>query len=513
MDDDGFPNFGNAYTGASPSTPQPSNSASWNPALRPNAEQSQQPETSNKPAATTPDEDDDFFERYPDPTPKKQGAENPVDEESAEEAAWGLEGEADEEAARTESTQNQGISVDDEVLVTEAPAAPEDADLEPHTTADVEAPINHHDHPVEEVVDTMPQNDDAAVFGSDETVEEQAWNLEEHLPEVANDAPPAVQEPEPKGVEQADQASADEEAHRPEENYDYQGEVTEMEEARDESAEAPLMADEQPAPVPGEVSRANTFEPFKNQQVGVETGLEGEAEHFASQPPEPSHMGIERSFTTNFTDPPNKDSETPNPVSRQTIDEDWPAAGDDKTFGELLDDEPQTEQPEEAAAEQQGYFDHQVPAQSTVHEPESDQSVEPQHASVNDNTSTGILEDRMTQAEPREAVDEASSSGQQNVGISDDCWPATADDSSFGDIIGQQSQQEQTRPQESTNDDKPTTENTQTSDDHWPVEEADNTFGELLGHSAQDTTSAQGLGLENVADQPAEEDLSASTLR
>ncbi|KAM0714077.1 hypothetical protein Q7P37_011041 [Cladosporium fusiforme] len=485
MDDDAFPNFGNAYTGASPSTPTTSNSASWNPALRPNTE-SAQPESQQ----STTGDDDDFFERYPDPTPKKQGVEQPVDEEAVEEAAWGPATETEElseEAAWSEPVHEQGISVEDEVLVTKAPAAPEDAGLEPQTTADVEAPISHHDHPVEEVVDTVPEDEDAAVFAPNETVEEQALSLEEHLPDVANEAPPAVQVPEPDGVDQTDQASAEEEAHRPEEHYDYQGEVTEMEEAIDESAQAPLMADEQPAPVPGVVSRAHTFEPFENEQVGIESGLEDEAAHFSPQPPEPSQPGIERSFTTNFTEAPQKD------------------------FGELLDDQSQVAQPEEAAVVDEPEVDQDLPEETMLDESESSRAIQPQPAAQIDSLSEETLDDRANQEQPRETIEEPSSSTHQIADNTNDGWSAAADDTAFGDIIGQQSQQEpveQAWPQESTHIEDPISENTHAADDQWPTEDVDNTFGELLGHESQG--AAQGLGLENANAPPAEEDLSAA---
>ena len=313
MDDDDYPNFGNAYTGATPSN---TNSASWNPALRPDTE-------SAKPAATQPieDDDEDFFDRYQEPTPRK------------ERIAPTIGNDVDEEAAPVSPVQSQHINVEEEVHVTKAIAEPEELDMQPETIADVEAPISHHDHPGDEQSVPVPHDEDAAVFRPDETAEEQALGLEEHLPEVAIEEPPALTEPALGEVEHVDQEAVQEEIHRPEEHYDYQGEVTEMENAIDESAEAPLMADEQPAPESGIMSRAPTFEP---QQNGFDD-MDGKANQVPSETTAPHPGMIERSFTTNFTEPPQKDRQESTTEHMQVVDQDWPAAGDDKTFGDLLD--------------------------------------------------------------------------------------------------------------------------------------------------------------------------------
>ena len=164
MDDDAFPNFGNAYIGASPSiTPSPA----WNPALRPDTEpeqqqdqteQHEQPAIKQLPAG----DDDDFFDRYQEPTPRKQ---RPDTSSTVQEATYQPES----------PVKTRRIRVDKEQP---AAAAPDGLGIQPETTHDAEAPISQHDLPTQDESVSAPQDEDAAVFGPDETAEEQALGLE-----------------------------------------------------------------------------------------------------------------------------------------------------------------------------------------------------------------------------------------------------------------------------------------------------------------------------------------------
>lgn len=493
MDDDAFPNFDNAFAGASPSI----NSASWNPALRPDTEQ--QP-TERK--QTINGDEDDFFDRYQEPTPRKKRIETPADddvtEEAAEEAAWG-----------SPAQKKQSISVEDEVHVSKAAAAPEELGMKPETTADVEAPISHHDHPPEEDSAPVPQDEDAAVFSPNETVEEQAWGLEEHMPEVANEAPPAVAEPGLGGVEQTDQAAVQEEAQRPEEHYDYQGEVTEMEDAIDESAEAPLMADEEPTPVAGVVSRAPTFEAQPN-------GFDDSTDDQAGQPPaEPSEPQpppmIERSFTTNFTEAPQKHREEPTTEHQGVVDEDWPAAGDDKTFGDLLDDQQDPEQ-----GQHKDTSVHERPHAPTLSaNPATSRSSELEWPTAGDDEVLGDIAGNTDSQETHEPLSEASENYRQQNDTADGAWSTAADDTAFDALLRNQTQ-EAPAALSSEAEDGQFERDQQKADAQWPTEEADDTFGELLGNNTNTSDALEGLAIDNLAvsaapsDQPVEEDLSAA---
>jgi len=443
MDDDAFPNFGNAYTGASPSiTPSPS----WNPALRPDTEPEQDVQLAQNEEPEHPaikqlagGDDDDFFDRYQEPTPRKKRPETPS---AVEEATYQPDS----------PVQTRRISVDEEQATTST-AVSQGTGVQPKTEADVEAPISHHDHTVQD--ESAAQDEDAAVFGPDETLEEQALGLEEHMPGVDNEA-------QPEAVEQTDQPVAQEENHRPEENYDYQGEVTEMEKAIDESAEAPLMDDEEPTPVPGTVSRAPTFEA---RSSGFEDDLDHQHDQSSShhtQPASPSM--IERSFTTNFTEPPQNDSQESTNQHSQTIDHDWPAAGDDKTFGDLLDDENVSED---------------------------------QHA-------------QETTLDEAHAIEPESETPANNQTVETE-WPAGGDDEVFGEILGNNAP-----AQESAQSLDGASQKQQTIDEQWPADEDDNTFGELLGVQPSRSKSPEGLAIENANIPPAhrveppEEDLNAA---
>lgn len=484
MDDDAFPNFGNAYTGASPSN---NNSASWNPALRPDTEPL-------VPAATEPagGDDDDFFDRYQEPTPRKKRIEPTPGNDLHQEAFVGS------------PVQSQRISVQEEVHVTKSTAEPEELGMQPESIADVEAPISHHDHPVDEESVSAPHDEDAAVFGPDETVEEQALGLEEHMPEVANEAPPAVAEPA-LGVEQADQAAVQEKVHRPEEHYDYQGEVTEMENAIDESAEAPLMEDEQPAPESGLVSRAPTFEPQPN---GFEDDLDGQFDQIPSEATAPHPAMIERSFTTNFTEPPQKDRQESTTEHIQPVDQDWPAAGDDKTFGDLLDGQQMSEQETSTEAPPTGEA-VESPVQNQIHEPEWP-------ADGDDNAFGEILDDTAIPEENHGLSNGALDEHEQPLGdaqVND--WPTSADDTSFNALLGDNTQQgvEETSSFDA-GDNLEDTNNV--TDENWPDADADDAFGELLGTQGKESNVPEGLAIENVDitpgshAQPIEEDLSAA---
>ena len=448
MDDDAFPNFGNAYIGASPSiTPSPS----WNPALRPDTEPEQheqlsQPEQPEQTAVkqSAAGDDDDFFDRYQEPTPRKP---RPETSSAFEQSSATYQPESPVKMRRVRADKEQAT-----------PAASEELGIQPERTDDAEAPVSQHDQPIQDESASAPQDEDAAVFGPDDTVEEQALGLEEYMPDTDNEAQPGA-------VDQTEQLVAQEEPHRPEENYDYQGEETEMEKAIDESAEAPLMADEEPTPVPGVISRAPTFEAQTNgfeDDLGLQNDQESSHTTQAASPPM-----IERSFTTNFTEPPQEDPQAftaETAEHSQVVDQDWPAAGDDKTFGELLDDEKVSED--------------QLPQETTLDEA---------HAT-----------------EPSTETPSFSQTVETD-------WPAGSDDEVFGEIVGNGSFAKEVVQ---SFDGVPQKE--QTIDEQWPAEEEDNTFGDLLGVQPTRSKSPEGLAIENATIQeahhvePPEEDLAAA---
>ncbi|KAI6795773.1 hypothetical protein KC361_g4808 [Hortaea werneckii] len=369
MDDDDYPQFDNAFP-SSTTTPKPPSSSSppapaspaatWNPAFRANAEHdnaSAEPSVLASSGAQNQDDDDDFFDRYPDATPKKPAAApptsvNPVDDE-----------------------RRHSISVEHIVDVRHSTATPDDSVQGPHHEAKVEGPWvasrEEGQGDEEDVKDaqsdsqTAPQQSlqhrqeqqdpETEVFrGPDETVKEQQADLEALSPQVPAEATQTLEdatEPtehpsaQPGPELEAPESSLLEDQH-PEDHYEHQGAVPEMEAAQDEEPDAPLLEDEEAPPTPGNISREPTY--------GMEAGTSFDSPERSEGPPETAHAPIERSFTSNFTNMSEVDSKRENtqtasipedPTDHEEWppavhnDEEWPAAGDDKTFGELLDDD------------------------------------------------------------------------------------------------------------------------------------------------------------------------------
>lgn len=308
------PNFGNAFpsTAAAPSEDAPS----WNPAWR---EHNAMPES---------EQDDDFFDRYPDATPKKRSQPgNSLGEDDAE------------VELRESSTSSSRL--------TQA----RDGSVATETQPSLSAIKGSVDGPLAHV--TAPQNadfeeeDDEALLRPYDGPQEQ----ESHLDDITGDAPESAEVPEQQDHEEGRQTNihmsepevegiTEEKLARPEAHYEHQGDLTEMEAAVDESAAAPLMDDEEALPT--------------TEVVGTAPGTEmhGELDGRASpthppSKPQAAPPQIDRSFTTNFTDIPKVgqhallDQEQA-PAPQADAKDEWPAFGDDKTFGDLLDDEGDT---------------------------------------------------------------------------------------------------------------------------------------------------------------------------
>ncbi|KAI7010819.1 hypothetical protein KC355_g6011 [Hortaea werneckii] len=368
MDDDDYPQFDNAFP-SSTTTPKPSSSSSppapaspaatWNPAFRANAERddaSTKPPALASSSAQDENDDDDFFDRYPDATPKKPAAAPPAP------------------ADPIDDERRHSISIEHIVDVRHSAATPDDSAQGPRHEAKVEGPWTarkeegrddeqdaedaHSDSRAgQEQPSQYPQegqDPETEVFrGPDESVKEQQADLESYSPHVPAEATQTLEdatEPtehpsaQPGPELEAPESSLLEDQH-PEDHYEHQGAVPEMEAAQDEEPDAPLLEDEEAPPTPGNISREPTF--------GMETGSSFDSPARNDNSHETVHAPIQRSFTSNFTEVPEVDSKRENtqtasipedPADHEEWppavhnDEEWPAAGDDKTFGELLDD-------------------------------------------------------------------------------------------------------------------------------------------------------------------------------
>lgn len=334
MEEEEYPNFGAAY----PTTAQPAPEASsWNPALRPHIEHQSQDEHAPQQAA---EGDDDFFARYPGATPKKQPyAEQPEprDEEQEEE-------EDDEQPI----PRRQSISVQHDVDVRQEAASPELLARVPESFAEAQGPVTSpvHDEEEEEAPQApeLGQEDDDEVFKPDESAQEQERELEGYAP-VAQDleATHESAEMEGGGVQQVDHAAIPSakvedggETAEEKQYYEHQSSnaAAAFEQAQDESVEAPLMDDEQEPPTPGGAPAAVPE-------------FDGEAS--PRRPPSKSVAAapkIDRSFTTDFTPMP---TAPPAAAEERPVvgSESWPEMGDDRTFGELLGDSEEVQEPAE----------------------------------------------------------------------------------------------------------------------------------------------------------------------
>lgn len=160
------------------------------------------------------------------------------------------------------------------------------------------------------------QDHEAALFTPGDDAEHQKLKLEAEMPDAdASDATePTKQNLSAKNVG-TDPSSA----------YEHQGETTEMEEAVEDAPTAPLMKDPEAPPTVEEKSAATRSPTDLDSEMRG-----GPVQH------------LDRSFTTNFTEaPPAEDDEEEEALqdNGEGNSDGWPAVGDDKTFGELLDDE------------------------------------------------------------------------------------------------------------------------------------------------------------------------------
>ncbi|CAK4032626.1 Hypothetical predicted protein [Lecanosticta acicola] len=322
MSDDGYPNFGNAWT--STSSTSASNSASWNPAFRPNTDSLHARNTSTA-------SNDDFFERYPGPTPEKSRAraQEPVEEE------------AEYEELPTAARKRSSIAVLHTIERRTDAATSGDLSRVPAVKSQAEGSPSRRDS-IDAADELLQQGDpeddeeEGAIFHPNETAVEQEHSLESKL-QVPGEhifiGTPGTQTPMPL---EKDYEAEFAKHNRSESGYEHQGEALEMEEAIDEAPEAPLLDDPEEPPTVETLQR----EPIM-RAVSGESVLDDER----GTTDRPLSKGsdqighVQRSFTTNFTEVPAQEKtqeEVPEPVV--PMSDGWPSAGDDKTFGELLGD-------------------------------------------------------------------------------------------------------------------------------------------------------------------------------
>ncbi|KAM3423682.1 Protein transport protein sec16 [Cercospora zeina] len=325
MTDDDHPNFGNASTStASPMAsagPHPGES-SWNPAHRPDSDE--------RHARTTSIIDADFCNQLAEPAPEQTTTAVGMNAEEAQQET------AQKPPHISLETQNIERAASEQTVGSTAPA---DAG-EPTSRGGPDG--GSEPSPPATAIDEILGDEEAPIYDPREIAETQEEELEQHMP-MPPRAPlyissPGDQTPISHEAEIEKELAKDQEQG---ESYEHQGDLTQMEEAVDEAPTAPLLADEEAPPTVDDVPEERAPHMQAVQGDSVLEDFDGAALFGAPLPKAKASIGqIDRSFTTNFTEIPASEKEQEQEQEDDRPDSSgWPSAGDDKTFGELLDND------------------------------------------------------------------------------------------------------------------------------------------------------------------------------
>lgn len=256
--------------------------------------------------------------------------------------------------------------------------------------------------------------------------------------------------------------------------YDYQGEVSQMDEAVGEAPSAPLLLDEEVLPT---VESAEPTAPVEDSMLEELDGASAPGQPLSKAQAAPGHL--DRSFTTNFTEMPRRDTDLEQSEPRQShnpVSEGWPSIGDDRTFGELLgDDTP--------AAVTQNITEQGSPPQTI--------SADDGWGAVGDDDAFGQMQAQLQPADDGwGASEETHTQARQEPQPGGDTWGASVDDDAFSGLQAQQ----QSQP----------------ADDAWGAAVDDDAFGELMSNKESDAAvSAQEPEAVPTMNVKPEEDLAA----
>ncbi|KAK3056063.1 vesicle coat component [Extremus antarcticus] len=304
---------------------QPTGTASWNPALRRDSD-------APAPEVRQPEDEDDFFDRYPGATPKKQ-VQLQLPQQSPLRDVESAEDDDDDDDEPESPIRRPSISVQSVIDIRNDGATPDELRRVPSNHVEVTGRLRREAESFEEEDDEalprpVSQDGEKEILSPEDSMREQREALYEAMPEVED-----VEGGKQGGGRDMWQREQGEDVADPSEHYEHQGEVTAMEEAIEPSAAAPLIDDEEPLPTPGLMSREPTMA-IQAEEDDHTLEFDGAPAPRQPQPKAmPAHPQLDRSFTTNFSEIPVRSVQT----QEQSIPDDWPTVGDDKTFGELLD--------------------------------------------------------------------------------------------------------------------------------------------------------------------------------
>ncbi|EME85640.1 uncharacterized protein MYCFIDRAFT_213939 [Pseudocercospora fijiensis CIRAD86] len=351
MSDDAYPDFGSAWTSApAPALSSASNSdpaavvpgeGAWHPAQRPDSNVRHARTIRTRTASEL-----ELHDTFPQPTTEKP---------SSQPQAESMEHVQEDDGNRAESpSRKQSISVLTNMRQTSQVVAPEQMSQLPNTESDAESLMSRRASTQGPVLDSDDEpltaidqiEAETPIFRQGESVPAQELQLETDMPDSPHDhmwiGTPGMQTPVATDLNfETEIAKSQQRLQEAALEYEHQGEVTAMEEAVDEAPSAPLLDDPEAPPTVQDTRQDATMEVIGEDSVLDDfDGAAAPGQPIAKSRPQIGQT--ERSFTTNFTELPKKEAREEVQEIKTSVDDGWPAAGDDKTFGDLLDDEHST---------------------------------------------------------------------------------------------------------------------------------------------------------------------------
>ncbi|KXT12592.1 hypothetical protein AC579_377 [Pseudocercospora musae] len=422
MSDDAYPDFGSAWTSApAPALSNASNShpaalvpgeGAWHPAQR--------PDSHARHARTISTASElEFYDRFPQPTPEKPRPQphpesmHDVQEDDGESAA--------------SPSRKQSITVQTNIRQTSELVTPKHMSQLPNTESDAGGPMDGRasaqgavllsdDEPLT-AIDQIEA--ETPIFREGDSAPAPEMQSETHTPGSPNNhmwiGTPGMQTPVATDLNfETELAKSQQRLQEAALEYEHQGEVTAMEEAVDEAPSAPLLDDPEAPPTVQDSRQDATTE--VNGEDSVLDDIDGAAAPGQPAPKSRTHVGqIERSFTTNFTELPTTEAKEEGHEIKTSVGAGWSAAGDDKTFGVLLDDE------------------HSTPVQTTSADPFPlvDPVSKPSYDAWGSNANDGAFDSLGEQDESAPAESQQAKGHRRK-----DTWGGLGADDTFGELVG-----------------------------------------------------------------------------
>ncbi|KAF7192976.1 COPII coat assembly protein SEC16 [Pseudocercospora fuligena] len=412
MSDDAYPDFGSASNADPAALALVPGEGAWHPAQR--------PDSHARHARTISTASElEFYDRFPHPTPEK-----PRPQPHAE----SMEDVQEDDGERAESpSRKQSITVQTNIRQTSEVITPEQMSHLPNTESDAEGPMSRRGSTQQPVLDSDDEpltaidqiEAETPIFRQGDSAPAQEMQLETDMPGSPHDhmliGTPGMQTPVATDLNfETELGKSQQRLQEAALEYEHQGEVTAMEEAVDEAPSAPLLDDPEAPPTVQDARQDATMKVIGDDLVLDD--FDGAAAPGQPTPKSRTHIGqIERSFTTNFTELPKTEAREKGHEIKTSVDAGWPAAGDDKTFGDLLDDE------------------HSTPVQTTSADPfpPVDPISKPSYDACG-STANDDAFDFLGEQDENTTAESQQSKGHRRK----DTWGGLGSDETFGELVG-----------------------------------------------------------------------------